>query len=109
MTRGSVTGQVKCLSMIIAMENFIPDRRAVATQQKSAPAPTPQIYQSAWLRGQQATTTAPEPSSDPAQEEAQQEALARPQSPTSPIAFPSRTDGRLMSPSLLQTPESPSL
>ena len=29
MTRGSITGQVKALSMIVAMENFIPDRRAV--------------------------------------------------------------------------------
>src|ERR1700677_3937498 len=28
MTRGSVTGQVKALSMIIAMQNFIPDRLA---------------------------------------------------------------------------------
>jgi hypothetical protein len=29
MTRGSITGQVKALSMIIAMQNFIPDRLAV--------------------------------------------------------------------------------
>jgi hypothetical protein len=28
MTRGSITGQVKTLSMIVAMQNFIPDRRA---------------------------------------------------------------------------------
>ena len=32
MTRGSVTGQVKALSMIVAMEDFIPDRRAVSTR-----------------------------------------------------------------------------
>src|ERR1700677_3279053 len=32
MTRGSVTGQVKALSMIVAMENFIPDRRAVSAE-----------------------------------------------------------------------------
>ena len=37
MTRGSVTGQVKALSMIVAMENFIPDRRAVSSEKKSAP------------------------------------------------------------------------
>jgi hypothetical protein len=37
-TRGSVTGQVKALSMIIAMENFIPDRRAVSSEKKSVPA-----------------------------------------------------------------------
>ena len=32
MTRGSVTGQVKALSIIVAMEEFIPDRRAVSTR-----------------------------------------------------------------------------
>src|SRR5271156_4755464 len=39
MTRGSITGQVKALSMIVAMQNFIPDRRALSSQKKSAPAP----------------------------------------------------------------------
>ena len=38
MTRGSVTGQVKALSMIVAMENFIPDRRATSSETKSPPA-----------------------------------------------------------------------
>jgi hypothetical protein len=42
MTRGSITGQVKALSMIIAMQNFIPDRHAVSSEKKSAPA-HPQI------------------------------------------------------------------
>ncbi len=62
MTRGSITGQVKALSMIIAMQNFIPDRRAISSEKKSTPAPAPQIYTSAWLREQQATTTDPQPS-----------------------------------------------
>ncbi len=39
MTRGSITGQVKAISMIIAMENFIPDRQAGSSQKKSPPAP----------------------------------------------------------------------
>ena len=39
MTRGSITGQVKALSMIVAMENFIPDRLAISSEKKSAPAP----------------------------------------------------------------------
>ena len=44
MTRGSITGQVKAISMIIAMQNFIPDRRAVdrlavSSDKTSAPAP----------------------------------------------------------------------
>jgi hypothetical protein len=69
MTRSSVTGQVKALSMIVAMQNFIPDRRAVSSEKKSAPAPTAQIYASAWRRaGQQATTptTTNDPQSSPA-------------------------------------------
>src|SRR5271155_1129984 len=36
MTRGSITGQVKAISMIIAMENFIPDRLTVSAEKKSA-------------------------------------------------------------------------
>src|SRR5271163_910214 len=65
-TRGSVTGQVKALSMIVAMENFIPDRRAVSSEKKSAPAPVnAQIYAAAWRRGQQATTIDPRPSPAP--------------------------------------------
>ena len=51
MTRGSVTGQVKALSMIVAMENFIPDRRATTSGKKSSlaikthpqPGPTPPV------------------------------------------------------------------
>jgi hypothetical protein len=73
MTRGSVTGQVKCLAMIIAMENFIPDPRAAAAKKTSTPAPAPRIYQSAWLREQQAATNDPQPSPAPTPEESQQE------------------------------------
>jgi hypothetical protein len=89
MTRNSITGQVKCLAMIIAMQDFIPDRRAVSAEKKSAPAPVnAQIYQSAWLREQQAATPAttndPQPSPAPAQKEAQQEdSPARPDMPLS--------------------------
>ena len=39
MTRGSITGQVKAISMIVAMLNFIPDRIALSSEKKSAPAP----------------------------------------------------------------------
>ncbi len=42
MTRNSITGQVKAISMIVAMQNFIPDRRALSAEKKSAPAPNPQ-------------------------------------------------------------------
>jgi hypothetical protein len=60
-TRGSVSGQVKALSMIVAIEGLIPDRRAVSPEKKSAPPPTGQIYAAAWLREQQGKTTAPRP------------------------------------------------
>jgi hypothetical protein len=72
MTRNSVTGQVKALSMIIAMQNFIPDRRAVSSEKKSPPAPA-QIYTAEWLRRQQAKTNDQQPSPIPDQEEAPQE------------------------------------
>ena len=39
MTRGSVSFQVKALSMIVAIEGLIPDRRAVSSEKKSAPPP----------------------------------------------------------------------
>jgi hypothetical protein len=73
MTRGSITGQVKALSMIVAMQNLIPDRRAVdrlsvSSEKKSAPAPAPQIYPAACPPGpavgrarQQDETSDPQP------------------------------------------------
>jgi hypothetical protein len=42
MTRGSITGQVKAISMIIAMQNFIPNRLAVSSEKKSAPSSLPE-------------------------------------------------------------------
>ena len=67
MTRGSITGQVKALSMIVAMQNFIPDRLAISSQKKSAPATNPQaqIYAAAWRARQQAATVDPQPSPAP--------------------------------------------
>jgi hypothetical protein len=66
MTRGSITGQVKCLSMIIAMQNFIPDRRPVSSEKTPAPAPAPaQIYPGGGPARQQATTAGSQPSLAP--------------------------------------------
>jgi hypothetical protein len=39
MTRGSITGQVKALQMIVAIEGMIPDRRAGSAKKNSVPAP----------------------------------------------------------------------
>jgi hypothetical protein len=72
MTRGSITGQVKAISMIVAMQNFIPGRQAVSEKKSPTASAHPQIDPSAWLgrpavgqTGQQATTTEPPPSPAP--------------------------------------------
>jgi len=60
MTRGSISGQVKALSMIVAMQNFIPDRLAVSSEKKSPPAPIhPQIYAAAWRNQQEDSPAVP--------------------------------------------------
>ena len=59
MTRNSMSAQIKALSMIVAIEGLIPDRRAVSSEKNSAPPPTGQIYAAAWLRKQQGKTTVP--------------------------------------------------
>jgi hypothetical protein len=70
MTRGSITGQVKALSMIVAMQGLIPDRHARSSEKISAPPPTqPEIYAGAWRREQQGKTTEPQPNSPLLQEE----------------------------------------
>jgi len=62
MTRGSISGQVKALSMIVAIEGLIPDRRAGSAAMKPAPPPSqPQSYPDAWRREQQAETAGPQP------------------------------------------------
>ena len=91
MTRGSVTGQVKALSMIVAMQNFIPDRRAVSSEKKSAPAPPhAQIYTAEWLRRQQATTNDPQPNPAPGHQEDAPAVPGRPRRPGRAVELSSR-------------------
>ena len=60
MTRGSIAGQVKALSMIVAMQNFIPDHPAGSSEKKSPPAPIQsQIYEAAWLNKEQDSPAVP--------------------------------------------------
>jgi hypothetical protein len=61
-TRGSITGQVKAISMIVAIEGLIPDRRAGSADKNPASPPSkPQIYVSEWRREQLAKTNGLQP------------------------------------------------
>jgi len=69
MTRNSMSAQIKALSMIVAIEGLIPDRkadrRAGSAQNKSTSQPVhPQVDTAAWLREQQGNTTGFQPSPD---------------------------------------------
>ena len=62
MTRNSITGQVKAIAMIVAIEGLIPDRRAVSAQKEAAPLPNKAtIFQAQWLRKQRGETIDPQP------------------------------------------------
>jgi hypothetical protein len=53
-TRGSIAGQIKALSMIVAIEGLIPDRRfSPSATQPAAPPVEPDIYKSKWRRKQE--------------------------------------------------------
>jgi hypothetical protein len=61
-TRGSIAGQIKALSMIAAIEGLIPDRRlSPSATQSTAPPVEPDIYTSEWLRKQQNQAAGEEP------------------------------------------------
>jgi hypothetical protein len=69
-TRSSMSAQVKAISMIVAIEGLIPDKRVVAAQNKSVPPPVhPGFYKAAWLRQQEGENEGPQPPPVPAQEE----------------------------------------
>ena len=74
-TRNSMSSQVKAISMIVAIEGLIPDRRAVSAQNRPTPPPVhPPFYVSEWLRTQQdGQSVDPQPPPAPAPEEVQQE------------------------------------
>jgi hypothetical protein len=110
-TRGSMTGQVKALSMIIAIEGLIPDRRAASAQNKLAPPPvTADIYEAEWLRNQRyAKNGDPEPTPPPSNcHPDRSEAQRRDPrfSQTSSQATPGPTD--VTEPSVVAAPANPS-
>jgi hypothetical protein len=71
-TRGSITGQIKALSMIVAIEGLIPDRRlSPSAPQPAAPPINPDIYAAKWLHKQQHQAAGEEPGDAVAAAEAQ--------------------------------------
>jgi hypothetical protein len=61
-TRGIIAGQIRALSMIVAIEGLIPDRRSSPSgTQPAAPPAEPDIYPSKWLRKQQHQPVGEEP------------------------------------------------
>jgi hypothetical protein len=61
-TRGVIAGQIKALSMIVAIEGLIPDRRLSASgTQPAAPRVEPDIYSAQWLRKQEHQPVGEEP------------------------------------------------
>src|SRR5271156_6498304 len=84
-TRGSITGQVKAMSMIVAIEGLIPDRRAGSAEKNPAPPPTKwQIYESEWLREQQEKSNGPQPNPAFDQEAQEEDGLGVPQAEPAP-------------------------
>ncbi len=87
-TRGSMAGQIKALSMIVAIEGLIPsgtmnDRRlSPSATQPAAPPVNAQIYDSAWRRKQQHQAAGEEPG------DAQPAAEAQPAAPQVPDPQP---------------------
>jgi hypothetical protein len=78
-TRGNIAGQIKALSMIVAIEGLIPDRRFSPSEtQPAAPPAKAQIYSSQWRREQQHQAAGEEPGDAVAAAEAQ---AAAPQAP----------------------------
>jgi hypothetical protein len=61
-TRGIIAGQIRALSMIVAIEGLIPDRRvSPSVTQPAAPPAEPDIYPAKWLHKQQHQPVGEEP------------------------------------------------
>jgi hypothetical protein len=88
-TRGIIAGQIRALSMIIAIEGLIPDRRfSPSGTQPAAPPVEPDIYPSAWLRKQQHQAAGEEPGDALATAEAQPAAPHVPEPTPEPAPKP---------------------
>jgi hypothetical protein len=85
-TRGIIAGQIRALTMIVAIEGLIPDRRSSSSPaQPVAPPVKPDIYAAEWLRKQQNQAADEEPTQPVADTETQPPA---PQIPGNPYLNP---------------------
>ena len=113
MTRGSITGQVKAMSMIVAIEGLIPDRRAGSAEKKPAAPPIKPFYEAAWFAAQQQKTNGPQPNPVLNQEDELAIAEAEPapgsaaDEPTHPGAFFDSGESSLSNGSGLAETQSP--
>jgi len=81
-TRGSITGQVKAISMIVAIEGLIPDRRAGSAEK---PPPTKaQIYEAEWHREQREKAAGLQPNPALDQKDEEEDGLGAPEAEPAP-------------------------
>ena len=89
-TRGIIGGQIRALSMIVAIEGLIPDRRLSPPEtQPTAPPVRGEIYRSQWLREQQDQAAGEDPGATAAPPEAQPAANPVPEPQPAPPLDPS--------------------
>jgi hypothetical protein len=88
-TRGIIAGQIKALSMIVAIEGLIPDRRcSPSATQPAAPPVEAQMYTSEWLRKQEHQPAGEEPTDPVAATETQPAAPHVPEPKPTPEPAP---------------------
>jgi hypothetical protein len=63
-TRGSIAGQIKAVSMIVAIEGLIPGRPSPSATQPTAPPVEVEIYRAEWLGKQQQQAAGPQATDD---------------------------------------------
>jgi hypothetical protein len=83
-TRGSIAGQIKAVSLIIAMEGLIPGRPSASVTQPAAPPVNAEIYQSEWLRKKQQDAD-PGDAVAPSEDKAGADEIPHPEQPTPPL------------------------
>jgi hypothetical protein len=104
-TRGSIAGQIKALTMIVAIEGMIPDRRSSSSPaQPPAPPVKPDIYQAKWLREQQNPLVDEEPTDLIAATKTQPPAPHGPEPTPEPVP---KTTNDTATPNLHRSPPSP--